>query len=152
MRLFPGLEDYDDVDQSCDTEDPHWTLGLSAAEQRDLLSHDPSPPLSQWKESSFPDNDIIVTLDKARADVGKQADLEFAFFRSKLVEKEVLPADNERQGDTVTMDNLVDWVFGKDSNLFRVFADNINYVQLKGHKFFLKYLSVYFYTGRWDVS
>lgn len=129
-----------------------WTVGMTDEELRSAINEGSklAPKLTQWKLSK--DNDVYVSVDKARHDLAVQADKEFGFILSKLCAPDgtgVLPPDLTDMTNDAIYDRLVDWVFGPNSELFQIFQKRIPGLR-NNHEVFARCLATFFMQARVD--
>jgi hypothetical protein len=136
--VIPGMDD--------------WTFGLSMDELDNLLStSSTAPPMSSWKKPSS--DEVLVSIDKARADSGKQADNDFSILFMKLVEFGIISDKEEcmHLDRSEIYDRLMNWMFGPESSLFRLFEDKVSYVK-GNYDLFARCISSFLVTCRYDET
>ena len=130
------------------------SLGFTEQELQLSATEDSNPKVSAWKDPKYPDNEVSIAIDVARKEVVQQADMEIANFKAKLVEFKVAfpPTTPVQQSSHCLVENLMDYLFGPDSEIYWVFYKEIPIVQHHGHTLFTGCLSIFFQTSRFNIS
>ena len=97
MRLLEGV--FDEIEEEELTNavlgNTQWAIGLSDEEIEQFARTNPPPPLSSWKESRFPDDNIAATIHGAASEAARQAGQEHDFLKRKLVDYGVLSSADD---------------------------------------------------------
>jgi hypothetical protein len=97
------------------------TNGLTLDEYQSFGAPMDAPPVTSWL---VPNNDeIVVTVDFARRKLLKQAETEFDFILSRLNDLNVV---TDRSSNEAIYHGLMDWFFGSQSAIFRLFEEKIH--------------------------
>ena len=149
MRLLAGLLDIEEQEEEIGNAFTASSYGFSREEAESLQRAAPAPALALWKVPADESSPITVTLDEARREVIANAEKEFAFLKSRLVDNHVLGHvdDCHSMSKFTLFDNITDWLFGIDSPFFQAFITKLPVVQHKGHQFFLQCMSIMFQTS-----
>ena len=135
-------------------DEQQGSLGFTEQELQQSAADDANPKVSAWKPPKYPDHEVSIAIDVARKEVVRQADTEIANFKAKLVEYKVAfpPTTPVQQSNHCLVENLMDYLFGPDSEMFWVFYKEIPIVQQHGHTLFTGCLSIFFQTSRFNIS
>ena len=152
-RVLVGGSD-EEMDSFAMPGSDDWTLGISQDEAEDFkrslrLGLGSAPNLSSWKKPT--DDEVFASVDKARADCGKQADDEFNFILQRLKDNGII-SEGEVRKDLKPNEiyrRLVNWIFGPDSRLFRLFEEKVPYVK-GNHSLFSRCIATFFTSCYFD--
>jgi hypothetical protein len=144
----------------CPGYNDDWTLGMTKPTSADSIldaisAESKAPDISSWHAPTS--KEVVVTVDKARVNLGEQAEAEFKFLHQKMVDRRVIPDDFISEDGTMKKrlarqdfnEWLTTWIYGPDSCVFRLFEDRVPCTKGK-HALFARCLATYFYTCRYN--
>ena len=135
-------------------DEQYGSLGFTEQELQQSATNESNPKVSAWQSPKYPDHEVSIAIDVARKEVVGQASLEMDIFKAKLVELKVAypPTTPVQQSNHCLTDNLMDYLFGPDSEIYWVFKSEIPIVKQHRHTLFTGCLSIFFQTSRFNIS